>query len=272
MGPLSDSVRGIMAGIDIWEIGVIPYLLNNSGVWGDIPKKAMEMLDSLQNTFYRYILGAPRSTPTPALLWETGGLSMACRINIRKLTFYHHVMSLDGRAIASRVANLAARAGFPGLIREYKELCAKYNLPCARTVSKQVWKKLVKRAVTDANRINLLEQIQSRYKKLDHNILVNEQYETKQYFKTLRLSNARLKFRIRTKMVEKIAFNYSSDAKYVNRLWQCTHCECIDSQAHVLTCVGYQHLREGKNLASDSDLVSYFRDVISLRDKLEDII
>ena len=77
---------------------------------------------------------------------------------------------------------------------------------------------------------------------------------------------------IRTKMVEKIAFNFSSDQKYVNRLWQCTHCASIDSQSHVLICAGYKHLREGKDLGSDNDLVSYFRDLISIRDKIKDIV
>ena len=103
----ANIVGGIMTGIEIWEVGVLPFLLNNSGVWGDIPKKGLEMLDNLQNTFYRYLLATPRSTPIPALLWETGGLTMVSRINMRKLTFYHHLMSLDGSALASRVAIIA---------------------------------------------------------------------------------------------------------------------------------------------------------------------
>ena len=197
---------------------------------------------------------------------------MACRIELRKLTFYHHLLSLDGSAIASKVADIATHAGYPGLMQEYMELCGKYNLPCARTVNKQKWKKLVKRAILDENRRQLLEHIKLKYKKLDYNSLVDEKFEVKDYFKSLRLSNARLKFRIRTKMVDKIAFNFSSDPKYVGRLWQCMHCERIDSQSHVLTCVGYKHLRVGKNLDSDNDLVSYFREVIVLREKAEDIV
>ena len=131
------SVGGIMAGIEIWEVSVIPFLLFNSGVWGEIPKRGIDMLDNLQYTFYRYLLATPRSTPSPALLWETGGLTMKCRVDLRKLTFYHHLMSLDGSAVAHRVANLAMKAGHPGLMREYKELCSLYNLPCACNTTKQ---------------------------------------------------------------------------------------------------------------------------------------
>ena len=191
---------------------------------------------------------------------------------MRKLTFYHHLMTLDGSAVASRVASQATQADYPGLMREYKQLCEDYSLPCARQVSKQGWKKLVKRAILDANRTHLLQEIYTNYKKLDYNIFVEEKYETKDYLKTQKLSNARLKFRIRTKMVEKIAFNFSSDPKYVSSLWQCTHCHSIDSQSHVLICAGYKHLREGKDLGNDNDLVSYFIDVISIRDKIEDIV
>ena len=44
----------------------------------------------------------------------------------------------------------------------------------------------------------------------------------------------------------------------------------MDSQEYVLSCESYRHLREGKDLMSDSDLVQYFREVISLREKLDD--
>ena len=200
------------------------------------------------------------------------GLTMKSRVDLRKLTFYHHLMSLDDSAVARRVANLAMKAGHPGLMREYKELCSLYNLPCARNTSKQRWKKLAKTEIMDANKKHLLELIKSNYKKLDYHTLVKEKFEAKGYLKELRLSHARLRFRIRTKMVENVAFNFSSDPKHVERLWKCTHCDNIDSQSHILICDSYKHLREGKDLASNYDLVAYFRDVISLRDKLEEIV
>jgi hypothetical protein len=79
-----------------------------------------------------------------------------------------------------------------------------------------------------------------------------------------------MKFQIRSKMVKKIAFNYSSDPKYSSQLCHCTHCDHMDSQSHVLACKSYKHLREGKDLNSDKDLVKYFRDVLKLREKAED--
>ena len=58
--------------------------------------------------------------------------------------------------------------------------------------------------------------MKAKFNKLDYNILKDERYELKEYMKILNMSNARGKFRIRTKMVENIEFNFSSNHKYVN--------------------------------------------------------
>ena len=156
-------------------------------------------------------------------------------------------------------------------MREYLALCAQFSLPCPRKTSKLSWKKLVKSAIVEDNKIYLLEQIQTKYSKLDYEQLSGEDYSTKEYLKTMRMSNARLRFRIRTKMVQNVAFNFSSDPQFVNRLWRCVHCGCMDSISHVLNCEGYKYLREGKDMEDDLDLVNYFRNVISLRDKTSDL-
>ena len=88
----------------------------------------------------------------------------------------------------------------------------------------------------------------------------------------MNLYDARLKFEIRSKMVQNVAFNYSSDPKYSSQLWHCTHCDRMDSQTHILSCDSYQYLRTGKDLSCDRDLVTYFREVISLREKLDNIV
>ena len=47
---------------------VIPYLLNNSETWNDLPPKALEMLDDLQNQFLVNLLATTRTCPTPSLM------------------------------------------------------------------------------------------------------------------------------------------------------------------------------------------------------------
>ena len=139
---------GLKAGIDIWEFSVLPFLLNNSEVWADIPKGAIDQLENLQKMFYRSLFATPISTPSPALLWEAGGLTMLYRIKMRKLTFYHHILSLEDDTVASRVARVADRAGYPGLIKEYKALCEEMNLPHPGKISSLSWKRQVKKSHT----------------------------------------------------------------------------------------------------------------------------
>ena len=40
-----------------------------------------------------------------------------------------------------------------------------------------------------------------------------------------------------------------------------------ESQTHVMLCAGYEHLRIGKDMGTDGDLVTYFREVLLLREK-----
>ena len=164
-------VGGLKVGIDIWEISILPFLLNNSEVWADIPKGAVEQLEDLQRMFYRFLFATPISTPSPALLWEAGGWTMHYRIIMRKLTFYHHIVSLEEDAVASRVARVADRAGYPGLVKEYKSLCDELQLPHPATMSALSWKRKVKHAVMNANRSYLLDQIERNYQKLDYETL-----------------------------------------------------------------------------------------------------
>ena len=42
---------GLVTGLEIWEVAVMPFLLNNSETWTDIHKDALEMLENLQVEF-----------------------------------------------------------------------------------------------------------------------------------------------------------------------------------------------------------------------------
>ena len=93
---------------------------------------------------------------------------MRNRINMNKLKCYHHLMSVDESAVASRVAMVADRAGYPGLMREYQSLCSELDLPSPAKTSKLTWKQLIKKAIFEKNKKELLDQVESKYKKLDY--------------------------------------------------------------------------------------------------------
>jgi hypothetical protein len=62
---------GIVSGLDIWELAILTYPLNNSETWTELSKKTIDALDDLQYKFLRYILATPRTCPIPSLLWAS---------------------------------------------------------------------------------------------------------------------------------------------------------------------------------------------------------
>ena len=76
----ANVLGGIMTGIEIFELCVIPFLLNNTETWDYIPREAMELLNKLQMTFYSSLMGVPlRGTPRTGLLWEFGAKKWSTR-------------------------------------------------------------------------------------------------------------------------------------------------------------------------------------------------
>ena len=121
----------------------------------------------------------------------------------------------------------------------------------------------------------MLEVVRNKYKsenkKLDHNLLSKEKFETKDYLKSLHLADARLRFSIRSKMTRTVQMNFKGEPKYSKNLWKCLDCQIPDTQEHIVRCPVYQPLRVGKDLNKDKDLVDYFRKVIDRRQKIEDL-
>ena len=258
---------GLMSGIDIWEIAVIPYLLNNSETWDNLPTKAVEMLDDLQNKFLRSLLETPRTCPTPALSWETGMMSMEYRIIQKKRNFFHHLLHLPRDCLAWEVAQLQAKLSLPGLVEECTTLIKMMELPDPGSCTRFQWKKVVNEEILKKNRNDILKEVESKeYKKLDLEELKLEKFEIKPYFSQLNLLAARTKFALRTKMTKTVKMNFKNDPSNKKSCWKCDDCSHVDSQEHILWCPAYGHLRANKNLDEDKDLTRYFQQVLQLRD------
>ena len=68
-----------------------------------------------------------------------------------------------------------------------------------------------------------------------------------------------------------LRMNFQNDSEFTSNLWACPGCSAQkvegrrDTQAHILTCVGYAQFREMKDLSNDKDLIQYFSQVIKQR-------
>ena len=262
-----DTIGGLSAGLEIFELALMPSLLYNSETWTKIDTETEEKLEKLQNNMFRSLFGVPRSTPKPILRSDLGQLSVREKIHVRKLTFLHHLKNLPKESLGSEFYNVQVQYKFPGLVNECRELIRFYQLPdlidSTYSVSKNCWKKLVKKSVKEKSK-DILKKEFSSYSKLKSHAFEDDDLCVKDYVKTMTLRNARTLFRIRSHMAD-FKMNFKSNEKYAKELWKCDYCMSVDSQAHIMWCPAFSSLREGKNLHCDKDLVSYIQEVMKIR-------
>ena len=143
-------VWGILAGLDIWELAILPDLLNNGETWIETATKT---LDDLQCMFYRYLLATPRKCPIQALLGETGGIMMEHRIAQKRLLLFHHLIKLP-----KKFPGIWGSSNPSGLLIPRHKLIEESILKNAKSFSKIQWKKLVKKTSSKKNRKTYWQQ------------------------------------------------------------------------------------------------------------------
>ena len=98
--------------------------------------------------------------------------------------------------------------------------------------------------------------------------MLKESFGLQEYIKEMKLSDARMKFRLRSNMT-KVKMNMKSDPRFAAELWACSECGNLDSQSHIMWCPSFAPLREGLDISNDTDVVHYFQEVFKIRERLE---
>ena len=149
---------------------------------------------------------------------------------------------------------------------------AKFEIYDLRAYSKIQFKKLVKGKILELNKARVVELAKCKeYKKVDINDLSTNDFTLKPYIKNLSVTDARIKFRLTSKMTQQVKMNFQSERHYAESLWTCEGCRNLgsigyrDTQQHILVCPAYSEIREGKDLSTDRDLVDYFKEVLKIR-------
>jgi hypothetical protein len=200
-----------------------------------------------------------------------GCLSIQERIDCRKLNFLFHLKTLDKSALANEIYEEQKKYSYPGLVQECRKLLTQYGLPDIidgdGKYSKIQLKNIAKSKVKKYSEEKLKSQFME-YSKLKGGPLVEDGLKIQPYVQTLKLSEARTMFRIRTLMMP-AKLNMKSDPKFAGKLWKCDQCQKLDSQSHILWCPFFAPLREGRDINDDKDLVDYFTKVFKIREDLE---
>ena len=88
-----------------------------------------------------------------------------------------------------------------------------------------------------------------KYSKLKDGPMMDENFELRDYIKSMKLQDARVKFALRSKMYD-VSFNYRNDPKNAAECWRCDSCMSgsIQTQSHILYCEAFSDLRKDKDL------------------------
>ena len=89
------------------------------------------------------------------------------------------------------------------------------------------------------------------------------------YFHDKNLANARLKFKIRTKMVEKVPANFKNRYFYNEAGVNCSSCKVELTQNHLTLCPARAVMREGLDMGKFDDIVTYFKRYLTEAKKAE---
>ena len=258
------SIGGAMGALDLWEAAVLPALLYNSETWVEIPSKTIETLEEIQNYFVRFLLQVPVSTPKPSLLSETGLMSIKFRIWARKLTFTNYLKNMPDESLAGQIFHEQVKRGWPGLAQEARDICSELGLPniVKENIGKSKWESMVKKAVREVHERELKESVESKTKLEE---IKNQGVKVKEYFSGRNIVDTRMMFRIRTRMIE-LKANFKNNQKFKKEGWKCEGCgKEVETNGHVMNCIAYEHVRDGKDLTSDEDLVQFFKEVMKMR-------
>jgi hypothetical protein len=256
------ALGGMMGALDLWNLAVVPSLMNNCSTWIGITNRQEQKLENLQEQFIRLMMEVPVSTPKVAFRAETGLLSMKHRVWVDKLSLLMAIQRSTG--LANQLYKEQAAQGWPGLAIETRNICEAIGISDIN--SYEVSKKDILKAVKAHDGIELQERME-KYEKIDK-IKEDNPTVAKQYLETRSIYDCRMIFRIRTEMLD-LKDNMRRRYKGSN-----THCEACnqevpESQAHVMVCPAYQEFRAGRNLSEDKDLVLFYRDVLNSRQKRE---
>ena len=180
----------------------------------------------------------------------------------------HHLRNLDEKSLARQIYDEQVLYNWPGLVGEVKSICERLGVEDTNitNMSKKVLKATMSAAFRTEEERMMKEEMLEKKKVC---ALVEEDCLTKEYMKTKNLWDCREIFRIRSNM-NNIRGNFKNTPQVKKDGALCVACGMEEEvNSHLTVCVEYQDVRQGKDLANITDMVSYFREVMARRCEID---
>ena len=265
----TEVVGGMETALLLWEACVVPSLLHGSGTWTNITARTEKRLNSLQNWFTRLVLEVGPGAPLAALGWDTGLIDMKLRVWKEKVLMILHLRNLDEGSLAYKVYKEQVRNEWPGLAKEGKTICDHLNVEDCNTtkLSKDEFKKIIEEAIKKKDEDEIKKEAEGKSKCFR---IFNERYGRKEYLSNIKISEVRECFKSRFGL-QPFAGNYGNDRRFARTQWLC-RCGLKEQEVHLATCQVYQDISSKyDNLQDDAQLVSFFKEVLERRSRLDEL-
>ena len=95
--------------------------------------------------------------------------------------------------------------------------------------------------------------------------LRDEEYETKEFFSSMSLSQSRTLYAIKTNTIQ-AKMNEMSNPKFCEEMYRCNDCTELCSTEHIKYCSRYAYLRNGVDWSDNIQTVNYFSKILKLRE------
>ena len=149
--------------------------------------------------------------------------------------------------------------GWPGLGRDVEQICTNIGIPNIN--NHNISKRDIQKAIRNSHYEYLMGQFEGSRKLQD---IQNDDFtKIQDYFNDKNLNNARMKFKIRTKMLEKIPGNFKNKYKNQENGLKCNLCTEEMTQNHCKVCPERAELRKDMDMNNLDDLVIYFTHILS---------
>ena len=252
------ALGGLAAAWDLWERALIPSLLSGAGTWlGDI-REAVKLCDKIQDFYWKIILKVPDSCPKLAIRCEANTRSSKWRIWEEKCLLLLRIQNLEEGSLAKYIYQEAEDKGWPGLGKEVREICQELKIPDLNKY--RLAKKEIQRAIEKSHQEDMMNQFENSKKLQD--IRHSDFNKFQSYFNDKNIENARMKFKIRSKMLEKIPGNFKNKYKNMENCLKCIFCEDEMTQNHCTVCPGREEHIRNLDMTNLDDLVKYFKVIL----------
>ena len=187
---------------------------------------------------------------------QSTSMKMKQRIWKMKLLMARKILSQE-RTLAKEIYTEQLKNEWPGLAKEVKEICKEIGVEDIN--ENEVTKDELDEAIYYHNYKEMKLEVFS-YKKLEE--IQNEDFrELPDYMHDKSIENARMAFRIKSGMVNRIKMNYKGSYKHNLKCEKC-ELEENETQCHAMVCPGWSEERDGLDLAKMSDMVLFFQRIL----------